>query len=191
MRVMSGISSAKFFNDPGDDAKKMREAFAASKFAVIRAQNDRRCYQLSLVAPGEEFPDFKLKMDGEVLDFEVSEALDPADRRGEKYREVAERDKQGMKPKAELFDPDDEIERAKKHIERTIVGKKKKKYSVNPNLLVLVQFPLFDEEDLPTSWMFQSLSTFGSDFKSLWLLWGNGVVQIAPTKLAMWELKGR
>jgi hypothetical protein len=79
----SGIPKELFFNDPG--LQPMKDAWIALVFGLgYQSYFDLPC-EIRLCLP-DRFPDFQLKLDPEIFEFEATMVLAPQRRMGEDYR---------------------------------------------------------------------------------------------------------
>jgi len=159
------MGSKDFFNQAG--VEFLRDAWAAAKFA-----NKRRAKEVRLVA--EKWPDFELRLNGQVEQFECVEADVPDRRRGDEYRKME--DLAG--PDGFLVEDDpveDWIARAKKVPEalRAAVEKKVgKRYAGKARLLIYLNINEFGvcQQEIESS--FQYVTERARDnFEATWILW--------------------
>ncbi len=159
--------------------KSLREAWAGAKFAIIRGQ--RRVCEVRLEDPATEFPDFKIRLDGTIEQFELTEADHEGRRRGDEYREAAQRVASGLTAGLKHYDPDEAIAAAPSAISTAIKRKSAKHYGQNPHLLVYVNFPT-DNGKLPLKDLqaVQLVEPYRETFLSIWLLWGDNATRCWP-----------
>jgi hypothetical protein len=156
--------------------KQLREALAAAVFADIRSTHSARRIRLER----DRFPDFQIGTDQGNEPFELVEADRMGRQRGKEYREAAAREAAGRPPESELFDAVEERNAGVKAIERVLQEKAAKHYKPAPNLLVYVNFLIFEKASFSIAERNQFLDLCRDCFPSTWLLWGRSVVQIWP-----------
>jgi hypothetical protein len=93
-------------------------------------------------------------------------------------------------PEWELFDPDEERDAGIPAIARAIQEKVAKRYKPAPNLLVYVNFLLFDRLNFSISEMQSLVDMCRDHFPSTWLLWGEDVAQIWPRQFKVRKRSG-
>lgn len=162
------------FNHP--ELKQLREALAAALFAELRLEHT----PLSIRLEPDRFPDFQIRTNGGIEPFELVEADRMDRRRGKEYREAAEREAAGLQPEWESFDPVEERQAGVEAIARVLQEKAAKHYKPAPNLLVYVNFLLFEKVSFSLSESQLLISLCQDRFPSTWLLWGQSVAQISP-----------
>jgi len=163
------------------ELQPLREAYAAGLFATILAEE----HAVSLRLQRERFPDFDLRIDDQVLPFELVEADRPGRRRGDEYRGAARREAAGFPPKIEEFDPQLEEKAAIPAIKRAIAEKAAKRYKPAPYLLVYVNFWLFDQPPLTTDQFAGLVSRWRDQFPEIWLLWGAKAIRCWPNPVRL------
>lgn len=174
--MLEPYDSEVIFSDP--KFQTHFDAFIAGKLAVIR--NTHEPTRVRLVKG--EAPDFELNIQGEVEPFEATEA-DRADRRrGDEYREVAKRRKQGLPKELEMFSPSEEMEHAREAIPRVIENKAKKRYRPPPHLVVMVNLTTFGDI-IPVPELADLTSPFQGFFASIWIVWGHRAIRTWPDLL--------
>jgi len=156
--VNDHMGSKDFFNQAG--VEFLRDAWAAAEFAGKRGAR-----QVRLVAG--QWPDFELRLDGRVEQFECVEADTPGRRRGDEYRD------------GELAVEDDPVEdwcdRAAKVPEaiRAAVGKKlTKHYDGKVQLLIYLNINEFGIRQKEIESAFPEATAKAKDqFGAIWILW--------------------
>ncbi len=123
------------------EAKPIREAWAAARYAIILSQ-DR---PVSIQLEPDRFPDFNLRVRDELQPFEMCEAGRVGRRRSDEYRRAAEREAAGSPRGIEHFDSWEEERAAIPAIVRAIKAKAGKRYRPVPHLLIYVNFELDGE----------------------------------------------
>jgi len=169
------VPSELLFTRP--ELKPLLEAHAAARFAAIRGQD----LQCSIRLATERFPDFELRIQHQLQQFELTEADHDGRKRGDEYREAAKRKVAGLQPDVELISPDDEERDALSAIARAIERKAAKRYAPPPpHLLVYVNFSLFRELRLKRLDVLQLVEPWTGRFASIWLLWGANALRCWP-----------
>lgn len=158
------------------EAKPMREAWAAARYATILS-GDR---PVSIQLERDRFPDFNLRVRDELQLFEIVEADQPGRRRTEEYRLLAERKTAGLPPEIEEFDPKEEQQAAIPAIVRAIEAKAAKRYRPAPHLLVYVNFWLGGEPPTEIWTAVESAERHHNSFAATWLLWGGFIIRLWP-----------
>jgi hypothetical protein len=148
-----------------EEMKPVREAMAAAKFAELRPWN--LDWEVSLTPKVEEFPDFKLRSNGDVRWFEEVEARYPRlERRNDEFsgwrHENSEEDfRAGMEA-----------------AEEKIARKASKRYRPKPHLLVYCNF--WSGEVLEHG-ADRIVAPYRDSFLSVWLLfWQQQVIRLWP-----------
>lgn len=160
------------------ELQPLREAYAAGLFATIRAEQGG---PVALRLQRDRFPDFDLRVENDqVLPFELVEAYRPGRRRGEEYKEAARRKAEGLPPVLEEFDPEAEEKAAIPAIEQAVAKKAEKWYKPAPNLLVYVNFWIFDKPPLALEQFAELVSPWRTRFAEIWLLWGANAIRCWP-----------
>ena len=136
------------------ELQPLREAYAAGLFATILSETQAVALRLRR----DRFPDFDLRIGEHIQAFELVEADKPGRRRGDEYKEAAQREAEGLPPSVEHFDPDAEEQAAPEAIREAIAKKAQKSYAPAPPLLVYVNFWLFHAPSL-TPEQFAALSS--------------------------------
>jgi hypothetical protein len=161
---VSGINdhmgSDDFFNQPG--IAFLRDAWSAAQLARVRNAKVR------LVAT--EWPDFELKTDSRIEQFECVEADVAGRRRGEEYRNAD--------PSKTYFDPvENWIARAEAippALQKAIEKKIGKRYGSKANLLVYLNISEFGIRQAEIETSFAEIAKKGKDhFTSICILWKN------------------
>jgi hypothetical protein len=159
--------------------KPLREAYAAAKFTMIRAQV-RPC-KVRLIDPATEFPDFEIRFDDAIEQFEQTEADREGRRRGDEYSEADRRVASGAPAGLRHYDPNEEMAAAPQAISVALGCKAKKHYQPRPNLLVYVNFPTDNGRPPLTDFQaVQLVEPYRETFLSIWLLWGDNAVRCLP-----------
>jgi hypothetical protein len=171
----------------GDGFKKLREATAAAKFALVLS-GDR---PVSIELESDRFPDFTLRVGNNILAFEQTEADRPGRRRGDEYRRAARRKAEGLPLPIEQYDPAGEEQDAIPAIIEAIQKKANRRNSPPPNLLVYVNFSCDWEKPPITGLIASQLAhRWRADFESCWLLWEDRIFRLWP-RPAMIRSRGR
>lgn len=172
------------FNNP--QLKPLHEAYVAALFSKIRGQGHTTQVKLS----AEEFPDFILRLDNELHEFEITEADRPDRKRGKEYREAATNAMNGIKPELKLYDPDEEEVAALPAIAEAIKRKASKCYNPLPHLLIYVNFSLYRDLPLTDMQADELTHAWREKFASIWLLWGGNAVRCwpKPAKIVLKEM---
>jgi hypothetical protein len=173
------IPSDEFFGRP--EYQPLREAYAGGFFSWILAQQQSVLVKLD----ADRFPDFDLRLGGELVGFELVEAGRLGRRRAEEYREDARREAAGLPPRLEEFDPDAEQEAAIPAIRGVVEKKAAKKYKPAPYLLVYVNFWLFDVPPLTPAQFGELLADWRQSFPEVWLLWGSNAIRCWPDPIRL------
>lgn len=177
------VPRALLFNHP--DLKQLREALAAAKYAALRSNHTSLQIRLEL----GRFPDFQICTSLQIEPFELVEADRAGRRRGEEYRIAEEREAAGLPPEPELFDPIEERQTAIEAIVRAVEGKAAKNYRPSPNLLVYVNFLIFEKMSFSFSESHRLVDVCRDRFPAVWLLWGGDVGQLWPRLLRVKKRK--
>jgi hypothetical protein len=174
MRSPGSVPGNLLFNKPA--LKPLREAYAAAKFTMIRAQV-RPC-KVRLIDPATEFPDFEIRFDDAIEQFEQTEADREGRRRGDEYSEADRRVASGAPAGLSHCDPDEEMAAAPQAISAALECKAKKHYQPRPHLLVYVNFPTDNgRPPLKDLQAVQLVEPYRASFLSIWLLWGDNAVR--------------
>lgn len=161
------------------ELKPLREAWAAAKFATIRGQG--RACDVRLADPVTVFPDFEIRLDGVIEQFEQTEADRDGRRRHAEYKEVDRRAAAGEAARLKHYDPDEEMAAAPQAISIALEHKAKKHYQPRPHLLVYVNFPTDNgRPPLKDLQAVQLVELYRETFRSIWLLWGDNTVRCWP-----------
>lgn len=184
------IPSDEFFQRP--DLQPLRETGATALFAHIRNASTPCAVRLLSV----QFPDFEICTKEKVEPFELTEADRPSRRRGNEYKIARLNSAAALNQNAddfdcEMFNPDEEERDALPAIALAIKRKADKHYSTKPNLLVYVNFFLFERHSFINSYLFKGnpLTKLQAEevthqcrdnFLSIWLLWGTNAVRCWP-----------
>ena len=152
---MEYMDSEDFFNQPG--VEFIREAWAAAKFAAARNADAVR-----LVAAQERWPDFEIRLAGQVDSWEFTEA-DVKRERGREYREGS--------PRAD-GDYIALIDHAPQAICSASARKAAKGYAGRAGLLIYLNIPSFGARQLETIESFPRCTASAKDaFREIWVLW--------------------
>jgi hypothetical protein len=161
------------------ELKPFREAWAAAKFATIRGQG--RACDVRLVDPATVFPDFQIRLDGVIEQFEQIEADREGRRRHAEYKESDRRAAAGETAGLKHDDPDEEMAAAPQAISIALECKAKKHYRPQPHLLVYVNFPTDNgRPPLKDLQAVQLVEPYRETFLSIWLLWGDNALRCWP-----------
>jgi hypothetical protein len=175
--IPGNVPGNLLFNKPF--LKPLREAYAAAKFATIRAQA-RRC-QVRMVDPASGFPDFEIHFDDASEPFEQTEADREGRRRGDEYREADWRVASGASAGLKHYDPDKVMAAAPQAISVALERKANKHYQPKPHLLVYVNFPTDNgRPPLKDVQAVKLVEPYRETFRSIWLLWGENAVRCWP-----------
>lgn len=154
----SRIGSVDYFNQGG--LAFLRDAWIAAKFGRIRQAEIVR-----LVA--DIWPDFELKLGGQVESFEAVEADDPGRRRGDEYRNCIR--------EIEHDPVEDWIARAEQApawVETACRIKADKRYSAGANLVIYLNLSEYGIRQNAVERSFQAATTAVKDsFDTVWVLW--------------------
>ena len=158
------------------ELQPLREAYAAGLFATILSETQAVALRLRR----DRFPDFDLRIGEHIQAFELVEADKPGRRRGDEYKEAAQREAEGLPPSVEHFDPDAEEQAAPEAIREAIAKKAQKSYAPAPPLLVYVNFWLFHAPSLTPEQFAALVAPWREQFPEIWLLWGANAIRCWP-----------
>ena len=171
--IPGSVAGNLLFNTPA--LKPLREAYAAAKFATIRAQA-RPC-EVRMVSPASGFPDFEIRFDDATEQFEQTEADLEGRRRGNEYKEADRRVASGAPAPLKHYDPDEVMAAAPQAISAALEGKAKKRYRPQPHLLIYVNFPTDNgRPPLDELQAMRLVEPYRDSFRSIWLLWGENAI---------------
>jgi len=147
-------------------------------FGTIRSQST----PCSIRLVKNTFPDFELRFDERIEQFELTEADAIEGRqRGKEYRKAAAERAAGLRPPAEPFDASERQRAALRTIPIAIERKAAKHYRPAPHLLIYINCaPLFGRLPLTEEPAIQIVTPWGERFVSIWLLWGSYAVRLCP-----------
>jgi hypothetical protein len=146
---------------------------------MIRAQHEHAPIHLKLEP--DRFPDLNLRIGGGVVPFEVVDADRAKRRRGDEYRNDAEREGKGLPPRVKQFDPLREENKAGPAIRAALEVKARKHYRPAPALLIYVNLFLFRRIEAATLNRLAELAAPHRDrFSEVWLLWGSNAIRCSP-----------
>jgi hypothetical protein len=156
--VMNQIGSRDFFNQGG--LAILRDAWTAAEFGQVR-----QATQVRLVT--DTWPDFEIKIGGQIEQFEAVEADDPQRRRGDEYRNDTE--------EIEHDPVEDWIARAEQApvwLDAACRKKSNKKYSARANLVVYLNLSEYGIRQKQVEKSFAAATATAKDsFDSVWILW--------------------
>lgn len=166
-RLMDHMESADLFTQGG--AHFILEGWAAAKFALVRGAQEVR-----LVSERESWPDFQLRLNSEVGDWELTEADQPGRRRGDEYREADQRVRAGGS-RTRQDRVENWVQRAEQApgaIRERCIAKAAKNYAGSASLLVYLILSEYGirqkevEESLP-----EATAPAKDAFTEVWVLW--------------------
>lgn len=161
-----GVSNNDFFSRSNKTYKKYFEAWIASLFSRGFSGLVKPCEVRVCVNKGKEaFPDFEIRVDGHVHEFELTEVQLPKRKRGDEYIK-------GIGPRGKFAG----LEETARYICDGVKKKANMNYNPSPHLLVYVNFQVAKEVDLKR--VREVCRPYYSKFKSIWLLWAVSIAQL-------------
>lgn len=159
------LGSVNFFNQAG--LEFIRDAWSAGAFGIARGISEVRLIEGA-------WPDFEIRNEGSLEEFELVEADLPERRRGDEYKESAARSIPG-EPLIEEYPVEQWIadaEQAPFAIKRAAVKKAKKCYSKGAHLLIYLNISEFGIRQSEIEKSFSEATAPAKDaFQSVWILW--------------------
>lgn len=158
----AGITQDDLFNRPR--YKPLQDAWQAGLLALGYQENRRQLAEVRLVDPGDQFPDFQVRTNGSVSDFEATMVQLPGTKLGDEYKGVMERG--GPQTEKPVVLPEFEPNGLKEAIRL----KADKHYSTSPHLCVFLNTrgrqvgaaQMIEWADIPEA----------QAFKSIWVIAG-------------------
>jgi hypothetical protein len=163
--LMGTMTGDELFNQPGIEF--IREGWAAGTFGVAR-----KAEAVRLIAVIERWPDFEIRVGGEVASWEFTEADVPGRRRGQEYRD----DPLKMGDKALGLDqPENYFARAgfaAEAIRARCEAKAAKRYGGRAALLIYLNIEDFGTRHREIVESFATATSPAKDsFTEIWILW--------------------
>lgn len=159
--------------------QRVREAYVGGFFAMIRDQHADAPVRVKLEA--DRFPDVNVRISDSMLLFEVVEVQRPDRRRGDEYREDADRAARGLPPRVRSADPLFEQRAAALGIANALESKASRHYHPAPRLLVYVNLWLISNmDDTLLNDIREAATPYRDAFPELWLLWKANVIRCWP-----------
>lgn len=163
---ITAIRDDDYFRDA--QYKPLREGWAAGHFGrALELQG--HIVRLRLASANEDFPDFYLNYDGNDYPFEFTEALRHGRRRGDEYRDYAQRPT-ALRPYHPLTSQE-----GQQAVADAVTRKAARRYAGTPHLLVYANFDgtVIDPKDCLTLCQQQCRG-----FASVWVLMGLAVAKL-------------
>lgn len=154
------VTPSEIFNIPA--LAFLRDAWTLGQFAKLSC-----CDSVQLAAPLEQFPDGRVRVKSETHEIEVTEALMPDRRRGEEFAPGAPamRDDPGS-------EWDRRLDALPSVLERTILRKAKKAYSIKPYLVVYLNISAYHHRDEEMRAAISEIKIkYCPEFSGLYILW--------------------
>jgi hypothetical protein len=164
--LMSKIGSFQFFTD--SKAAFGRDAWVASKLASVC------CADAVRLGP-DRWPDFEMRADGVVQQYEIKEADLPGRRRGDEYRATGPTGSSQWKM-GPVEDWAARAAQAPDAIRRAAIRKTKKGYSPSAWLIIYLNISEHGirQQEIETA-MAESTAPAKDAFRHVWLLWKSGL----------------
>ena len=150
----------------------LHDAAVAARFAAARREE-----RLLVRLVDGAFPDFKLKHESRIEDFELVEADEPGRRLDQERQGHMERRTRGEFVEAKPYDPWTAKRLAPKAIRRAIQKKAVRRYAVPPHLLVHIDVGAGVGPVVTPDQAQYIARDFEAVFRSIWLLCGSEAVR--------------
>jgi hypothetical protein len=166
---ITAIPDEDYFRDAR--YQPLREAWAAGRFGRA-LELQEHTVQLRLAAGNEKFPDFYLSCDGTEYPFELTEALRSGRRRGDEYREYAQRPT-ALRPYVPIT-----REEGQQAVATAVTEHANSYYAGTPHLLVYANFDCAGMDLRACLALCQQQS---NSFASVWVLMGLSVAKLSDS----------
>ncbi len=156
------IPNEAFFKDPGH--QKDTEKWCASVFGLGYSQYCKKCVVKVNDSKRDTSPDFFLKVNGQVFEFEVTEVQKEGRKRGKYFKDL-----NNNPHLSEEYRPEHCRQESPRLIYEAIKKKASKYYENNGNLNILAYVNL-DTENLDRNEILNKSKEFLSTFASIWII---------------------
>lgn len=156
------VSKEVFFNDP--KYQKAQEKWCAAVFGIGFNEYCKKCRIRINESRHHTSPDFFLKIDDQVFEFEMTERQEPDRERGKYYKKLEQNPLMSMP-----YRPERGRQEGPSWIYEAIKKKVEKCYSDSRNLNILV-YADFDTHIMDRKAILQKSGEFADKFASIWII---------------------